>query len=71
MVEIGGNWILWHIMKSIVTSALKNLSFVVVIKGYLIKEYFNYFLHTSDVTIDLAENQLSFIPEKEKIGRLH
>ncbi|MCX7180845.1 MAG: glucose-1-phosphate cytidylyltransferase, partial [Proteobacteria bacterium] len=26
-------------------------------KGYLIKEYFaNYFLHTSDVTIDLAKN---------------
>jgi len=29
-------------------------------KGYVIKEYFsNYYLHTSDVTIDLAENRLT------------
>jgi glucose-1-phosphate cytidylyltransferase len=28
-------------------------------KGYLIKEYFaNYFLHTSDVTFDMAKNQM-------------
>ena len=34
-------------------------------KGYLIKEYFlNYFLHMSDVTIDLQNNDITIIQEK-------
>ena len=32
-------------------------------KGYVIKEYFaNYFLHQSDVTIDLAKNKVRSTP---------
>ena len=34
-------------------------------KGYMIKEYFaNYFLHNSDVTIDIAEQQHGGAPEQ-------
>lgn len=59
MVEIGGMPIIWHIMK--IYSAHGYNEFVVCLgyRGYLIKEYFaNYFLHKSDVTIDLADNSL-------------
>lgn len=57
MIEVGGKPILWHIMK--IYSAHGVHDFVVCLgyKGYLIKEYFaNYFLHMSDVTIDLGKN---------------
>jgi glucose-1-phosphate cytidylyltransferase len=59
MVEIGGKPILWHIMK--IFSHYGHNDFVICLgyKGYLIKEYFfNYFLHNSDVTIDLSKNQM-------------
>ena len=59
MVEIGGMPILWHIMK--IYSAHGFNDFVVCLgyKGYIVKEYFaNYFLHQSDVTIDLSTNKL-------------
>lgn len=57
MVEIGGMPIIWHIMK--IYSAYGFNDFIVCLgyKGYVIKEYFaNYFLHQSDVTIDLRNN---------------
>ncbi len=59
MVEIGGKPILWHIMK--IYSHFGFNEFVVCLgyKGYVIKEFFaNYFLHQSDVTIDLQSNQV-------------
>lgn len=59
MVEIGGKPILWHILK--IYSAYGINEFVICLgyKGYLIKEYFaNYFLHTSDVTFDMATNRM-------------
>jgi glucose-1-phosphate cytidylyltransferase len=59
MTEIGGKPILWHIMK--IYSQFGFNEFVVLLgyKGYYIKEYFaNYFLHQSDVTIDLSNNEL-------------
>jgi len=59
MVEIGGMPIIWHIMK--IYSAYGINEFVVCLgyKGYMLKEFFaNYFLHTADVTIDLAKNSL-------------
>ncbi len=60
MVEIGGKPILWHIMK--IYSAFGHNEFVICLgyKGYVIKEYFmNYFLHNSDLTIDLKNNSVS------------
>ena len=54
MVEIGGMPILWHIMKIYSSFGFNDFVICLGYKGYLIKEYFaNYFLHTSDVTIDL------------------
>jgi glucose-1-phosphate cytidylyltransferase len=59
MVEIGGNPILWHIMKIYSHYGFNDFIICLGYKGYLIKEYFsNYFLHQSDVTIDMKENRL-------------
>lgn len=60
MVEIGGKPILWHIMKIYSAYDIKDFIVCLGYKGYLIKEYFaNYFLHTSDVTFDIANNQIN------------
>lgn len=59
MVEIGGNPVLWHIMK--IFSAYGIFEFVICCgyKGHIIKEYFaNYFLNKSDVTFDLQSNHM-------------
>ncbi|AQR75352.1 glucose-1-phosphate cytidylyltransferase [Sphingomonas sp. LM7] len=54
MVEIGGMPILWHIMKIYSSSGFNDFVVCLGYKGYVIKEFFaNYFLHASDVTIDL------------------
>jgi len=59
MVEIGGKPILWHIMKIYSSYGFNEFVILLGYKGYYIKEYFmNYFLHQSDVTIDLHTNQL-------------
>jgi glucose-1-phosphate cytidylyltransferase len=59
MVEIGGKPILWHIMKIYSAYGFNNFIICLGYKGYVIKEYFaNYFLHMSDVTIDLKSNQM-------------
>jgi glucose-1-phosphate cytidylyltransferase len=59
MVEIGGKPILWHIMKIYSSYGLNDFVICCGYKGYLIKEYFaNYFLHTSDVTFDMAKNKM-------------
>lgn len=58
MVEIGGRPILWHIMKIYSHYGINDFIICLGYKGYVIKEFFaNYFLHTSDVTIDFAENR--------------
>lgn len=58
MVEIGGKPILWHIMKIYSHYGFNDFIICLGYKGYVIKEYFmNYFLHNSDVTIDLANNK--------------
>ncbi len=60
MIEIGGKPILWHIMKMYSSYGLNDFIICCGYKGYLIKEYFaNYFLHTSDVTIDVASNTVT------------
>lgn len=57
MIEIGGRPILWHIMKCYSAYGVNEFIICCGYKGYMIKEYFaNYFLHTSDVTFNLALN---------------
>ena len=59
MVEIGGRPILWHIMKIYATQGYNDFIICLGYKGYIIKEYFiNYFHHHSDLTVDLATNQV-------------
>src|SRR5215218_9928604 len=59
MVEIGGRPILWHIMKLYSSYGVNDFVICCGYKGYVIKEYFaNYCLHHSDVTFDLAKNQV-------------
>lgn len=62
MVEVGGKPILWHIMKIYSTYGYNDFVILLGYKGYYIKEYFaNYFLHQSDVVIDLLENKMEII----------
>lgn len=59
MVEVGGKPILWHIMKIYSQHGLNDFIVCLGYKGYVIKEYFaNYFLHMSDVTINLRNNNV-------------
>jgi glucose-1-phosphate cytidylyltransferase len=59
MVEIGGKPILWHVMKSYSSHGVNDFIVCLGYKGYVIKEYFaNYYLHTSDVTFDVANNAM-------------
>lgn len=57
MVEIGGKPILWHIMKIYEHYGYNDFVICLGYKAALIKEYFfNYYLHNSDITIDLVNN---------------
>jgi glucose-1-phosphate cytidylyltransferase len=58
MVEIGGKPIIWHIMKIYSHFGFNEFVICLGYKGYMIKEYFsNYYLHMSDVTIDIQKNK--------------
>lgn len=58
MVQIGGKPILWHIMKMYAAHGLEEFIICLGYKGHVIKEYFaNYFIHNSDVTFDLGNNE--------------
>jgi glucose-1-phosphate cytidylyltransferase len=59
MIEIGGKPVLWHILKAYSHHGINDFVICLGYKGYMVKEYFsNYFLHTSDVTFDLARNEV-------------
>jgi len=59
MVEIGIKPMLWHIMKIYSSFGYNDFIICLGYKGYVIKEYFaNYFLHQSDVTFDIKNNQM-------------
>jgi glucose-1-phosphate cytidylyltransferase len=59
MVEIGHRPILWHIMKIYGAHGVTDFVICCGYKGHMIKEYFaNYYLHVTDVVVDLSENQV-------------
>jgi len=59
LIEIGGMPILWHIMKNYSVYGINEFVICCGYKGYMIKEYFaNYFLHMSDVTFDIKNNEM-------------
>ncbi len=71
MIEIGGKPILWHIMKLYSAHGVNDFVICCGYKGYVIKEYFaNYFLHMSDVTFDMANNQMEVHQQKAEPWRV-
>tara|TARA_B100001250_G_scaffold273740_1_gene236415 strand:+ start:177 stop:950 length:774 start_codon:yes stop_codon:yes gene_type:complete len=59
MIDLGGKPILWHILKTYSHHGVNDFVICCGYKSYVIKEYFaNYFLHMSDVTIDMKENSM-------------
>ncbi len=59
MIEIGEKPILWHIMKYYSQYGFHEFVVCLGYKQYVVKEFFaDYFLHMSDVTFDLANNQM-------------
>ena len=59
MIEIGEMPILWHIMKGYSHFGYNEFIICLGYKQALVKEFFaDYFLHTSDVTFDLANNTM-------------
>lgn len=71
MIEIGGKPILWHIMKIYSAHGINDFIICCGYKGYVIKEYFaNYFLHMSDVTFDIENNQMNVHQRKAEPWRI-
>jgi glucose-1-phosphate cytidylyltransferase len=71
MVEIGGNPILWHIMKIYSHYGINDFIICLGYKGYIIKEYFyNYLLHTADVTIDVQKDSMEIHEVKAEPWRV-
>ncbi len=59
MIEIGPRPMLWHIMKIYSSHGIDDFVICLGYRGYMIKEYFaNYSLHASDVSFDLATNEI-------------
>ncbi len=71
MVEIGGQPVLWHIMKIYSAHGVNDFIICCGYKGYVIKEYFaNYFLRMSDVTFDMRFNQMNIHAGKAEPWRV-
>jgi len=71
MIEIGGMPILWHIMKLYSAHGINDFVVCCGYKGYVIKEYFaNYFLHMSDVTFDMVNNEMQVHHKKAEPWRV-
>ncbi len=61
MIEIGGQPILWHIMKIYGSQGFNDFVVCLGYKGYVVKEYFaNYVLHRADVTVDLGRHEITY-----------
>jgi glucose-1-phosphate cytidylyltransferase len=71
MIDIGGKPVLWHILKIYSHYGINDFVVCLGYKGYMIKEYFaNYFLHMSDVTIDLRSNSMEVHHEHAEPWRI-
>ncbi len=61
MVEVGGKPILWHIMKIYSAYGINDFNVCLGYKGHIIKDFFaNYFLYSSDLTVDLGNNSMEY-----------
>lgn len=65
MIEIGGMPILWHIMKEYSYYGFNEFVICAGYKQHVIKEWFaDYFLHTSDITFDFANDNKMIVHDK-------
>ena len=61
MIEIGGKPILWHIMKQYSHFGFNEFVICAGYKSYYIKDFFyHYFMHSSDMTVDMQSNKVTF-----------
>lgn len=59
MIDVCGRPLIWHVMKSMARFDVDDFVVCCGYRGYQIKEYFaNYFLHRSDITIDLKTSDI-------------
>jgi glucose-1-phosphate cytidylyltransferase len=71
MVEIGGQPILWHIMKMYTAAGITDFIICLGYKGYVIKEFFaQYALHTSDVTFDMRAKTMHVHEQRSEPWRV-
>lgn len=71
LIEVGGMPIIWHIMKIYSSYGFKDFIICCGYKGYLIKEFFsNYFLHSSDLTIDLENDKIIYHEKKKESWKI-
>lgn len=71
MIEIGGRPILWHIMKIYSAHGVNDFVVCLGYKGYQVKEYFaNYYLHMSDVTLDVGKNSMEVHHQRSEPWRI-
>ena len=60
LIEIGGQPILWHIMKMYSSYGFNEFIICLGYKGTMIKDFFsNYFLHHCNVTFDMKNNEMN------------
>jgi len=65
LIEIGGKPIIWHIMKHYSSHGINDFIICCGYKGELLKEYFsNFGIYSSDITIDLKKNKLTYHKSK-------
>jgi glucose-1-phosphate cytidylyltransferase len=71
MVEIGRRPILWHLMKGFSAYGVHEFVICLGYRGHVIKEYFaNYYLHSSDVTFDVATGAMEVHQESAEPWRV-
>jgi glucose-1-phosphate cytidylyltransferase len=71
MIEVGGRPILWHIMKIFGAHGVNDFVICLGYRGYVIKEYFvNYFLHESDVTVEVDTGAVTFHENRSEPWRV-
>jgi glucose-1-phosphate cytidylyltransferase len=71
MVEIGRRPILWHLMKHFAAHGVGEFVICLGYRGHVIKDYFaNYYLHSSDVTFDVATGRTEVHQEKAEPWRV-
>lgn len=71
MINIGERPIIWHIMKLFNYYGIDDFIVCCGYKGYALKEFFaNYYLHTSDFTIDLENNKMEMLSQRGEKWRV-